>query len=149
MSEEKNLKVLKAVVISMGIVLIVGTIALFIAILQRSQSQTKMEIPIEYKKPEEAAKVVEPVAPVAPPAPVAPVCEYKDVDIPVNSDVISATTEGNLVTILTSKVVKPSVNAISDGKDLTLSTVTSSTAQQIIVYDICAGKVLSRITLAK
>jgi hypothetical protein len=106
-----------------------------------------MEIPIEYKKPEESAKFVEPVAPITPPAPQPPVCEYKDIDIPVNSDVISTTTNGNLLTILTAKMVKPSVNAISDGKDLTLSTVTASTAQQIIVYDICAGRVLSRITL--
>ncbi|MCE3233264.1 MAG: hypothetical protein K0R98_1521 [Rickettsiaceae bacterium] len=120
----------------MGIVLVVGTIALFIAILQRSQSVERVEMPIEIKKTVE----IEPAKPEV-------VCNYKDADIQVNSEVISATTNNNTLTIVTSKQVTPSVSAITEGNHLTFNAVTASIQQQVIVYDLCKGEVISRITL--
>jgi hypothetical protein len=102
-NEERNLKILKRVVVGMGVLLVVGTIALFIAVILRSGNKSK-EV---YKS---SAK--ETVG-----------CTYKDVAIKADGDVISATTNNNILTITTKK--------------------------SVWVYDLCLGDILSKITFVE
>ena len=130
--EEKSLKILKTVVISMGVLLIVGTFALFIAVLQKASSTST-----------EPKKVVYKSAPVeAAPAPIK--CIYKDAELPLKRSIISATTENNLLTIVTKQAKSvQSVSKVQDGNSLTLSADKGQTSQQVIIYDLCEGKALS------
>lgn len=98
-NEERNLKILKTVVHGMGVLLIIGTIALVIAAFFKAQARKG-----SYDKT--AAK--ETVN-----------CAYKDGEIEMGGNIISATTNNNVLTITTSK--------------------------SVVVYDLCKGEVLARV----
>jgi hypothetical protein len=84
-NEEKNLKTLKTVVHGMGALLIVGTIALFIAVFFKAKAHKEV-----YSKTA-ANETVN--------------CAYKDGEVKVDGDIKSATTNNNLLTIATAKAV--------------------------------------------
>jgi hypothetical protein len=104
--EENNLKVLKFIVISMGIVLVLGTFGLFIAVAKRATSHKKPTATVAMEQKSDG-------------------CTYKDANIPDVDKIISATTSGNIVTIIATA---------------------KNNRQQIIIYDLCEGAIKGRIS---
>jgi hypothetical protein len=88
-NEERNLKILKTVVITMGIVLILGTIALFIAVLHRSNNPGK-EV---YNNV--AAKEIATCQQVG----------TNKLTIEVSGSIVSATTNNNILTVVTTDAI--------------------------------------------
>lgn len=102
MSEDKSLVLLKRVVKGMGVVLVVGTFALFIAIGIKFQSSSSARTGKQGG------------------------CDYSSGGVSVKSEVISATTRGDTLTILTAQ---------------------DKGAQEVVVVDLCSGNVLSTFVL--
>jgi|GEM_PF-6832119 len=128
-----GIKRLRRVVITMGIVLVVGTLALFVAAF----------IKFSHTKPHE------PVNTFAATPSVTEKCEYKPTDnIEINGDVINSSVSGNMLTILTGKKKKPlEINKDLQGNSLTLSAKPQQFSQEIVIYDLCKGQVLSHLTV--
>lgn len=103
--EEKSLKLMRSVVINMGILLVVGTLALFVAIIIKSNSSSKKQ------NPAEVSKTILSQCP-----------EYKQEDFSLVGNIISSDNNKGILTITTTK--------------------------QILVFDICHGKVLAKFSSA-
>ena len=101
--EERFIRIMRSVVINMGILLVVGTIALFIMIAVKANS-----------KPDKKVKTI-----AQQEIHYSNGCtEYKQADISLMGEVISSSSENNILTITTNK--------------------------EVIAYDLCAGKIMAK-----
>ncbi len=139
----KDLVILKSVVIIMGVLLIVGTIALFVAVLYKAKQPPKIKEPVATAQP--ASTIVY----TAPPVKETKKCNYKDTQIPISGDVVSASTNNDILTIISRKTTnQQEITKVTNGHNLEMTTnkATYST-QQVVVYDLCEGVVISTIDL--
>jgi hypothetical protein len=128
-----GIKRLRRVVITMGIVLVVATLALFIAAF----------IKFSHIKPHEDDNRF------ADNQTLSEKCDYKPKDaIVVGGDVIGSTVNGSVLTIITAKQKSPlEISKNLQGSSLTLTAKPQQYSQEIVIYDLCKGKVLSQITV--
>ena len=104
MKEDKSLIALKRAVKTMGVMLVVGTVGLFIVIFTKFQSSS-------------IGKVKTVKGP----------CRYQSGEISVKRPVLSATTEGTMLTLLT---------RFDDGQ------------QEVILIDLCSGSKVSSFVVS-
>ncbi len=132
-----SLKILRRIVIIMGFMLIIGIMALFIAVY--------------YKFTHKTASPTNSYAAIAPLPQIPP--EKKCIfaannTLEINSNVISSVLNGNILTLITAaKTTPPVINKIQTGNALTLTATTAHLTQEVIVYDLCEGVVLSRLNV--
>jgi len=119
--EDKTLRIMRSVVINMGILLFVGTIALFVAIFIKANSSDKEEVAnvsnssvvasIQESQVPEKKIVIENQA--------QKVCnEYNKADFSVMGNIISSDNNNGILTVTTSK--------------------------QVMVFDLCKGRVIAK-----
>lgn len=130
--EVQNLKILKSIVIGMGVILVVGTFALFIMLLQRSTSSA----------PEPTKTIVYNTPPSETPAK----CNYKNTQLDIKSPIIHAQTEGDILTVVTQQTKSTKeLNKVQEGNSLSLSAKKTNLSQNVIIVDLCSGEKLSEI----
>lgn len=103
--EEKSLKLMRSVVINMGILLVVGTLALFVAVIIKTNSSSSKQKSVEVSKN---------ILSQCP--------EYKQEDVPLVGNIISSDNNNGILTITTTK--------------------------QVVIFDICKGKVVAKFSSA-
>lgn len=148
-SPQENLGALKLAVKIMGVLLVVGTIALFIAVYIKFSNKPAKS---EYHQPKNiVAEVVAPSVQVAPPAKVeVRNCDFKpSADIELSGSIVNSIRNGNTLTIITEKKLKPAmVNKVQEGNSLTLTAEAAvASPQQIVIVDLCEGEVISRLNI--
>lgn len=124
---------LRKVVIVMGYILVIGTLALFIAVYFKfSNKHSAPANSFATQAPTYSEKCVfQPTA-----------------DIEISDNIISSNINNNILTIITNKKNKPvSANNIQQGDPIILSAITPQSTQQIIIFDLCKGEVLSRLNI--
>lgn len=105
-NEENNLRTLKFIVKLMGVLLAVGTIALFIGIIIKSSIN---------KAPKNKAAHESS-------------CDYQEHNVDIEGNIVSATTNNDILTIVTSD---------------------KNNSQKVIVYDLCSKQVKAIIAAGK
>ena len=90
--EDRTIRIMRSVVINMGILLVVGTIALFVAIIIKSNASSDEKAETA-AKPAEASQTSQDCY------------EYKQADIPLMGTVISSDTHNDILTITTTDQV--------------------------------------------
>ena len=143
-SPQENLGKLKFAVVFMGILLVFGTMALFVAVYIKFQK--KSSIPVN------TSAVVQAMPVQQAPAPEVKTCDFQpDANIELSGRVTNAIRSGNTLTIITEKEVKPAVvNKVQEGNSLTLTAEAPvQVPQQIILFDLCEGVVLSSLNVTR
>ncbi|MDA0782825.1 MAG: hypothetical protein PQ612_10120 [Rickettsiales bacterium] len=90
--EDRAVRIMRSVVINMGILLVIGTIALFVAVIMKSNSSSDKKAESKATTQDEIFKQGECMA-------------YKQVDVPLMGKVISSDTHNNILTITTTDQV--------------------------------------------
>jgi hypothetical protein len=103
--QEKSLKLMRSVVINMGILLIFGTLALFVAVIMKANSSPEKQKPVEVIKSTSGK-----------------CAEYLATDLSVIGNIISSDNNNGILTITTTK--------------------------QLLIFDICKGKVVAKFSSA-
>lgn len=146
-SQQEDLRALKLAVKIMGILLIVGTIALFIGIYIKYGNKSQ-----KHSTTSEVVKTIPaiPAQIIAPAPPQEKACEFKsEADIELTGKIKYSIRNGNTLTIITEKKLKPAViNKVQEGNSLTLTAEAAVEApEQIVIFDLCEGEVISRINV--
>lgn len=149
----KSVRILRRVVIIMGYMLVCGFFGvIFTAYYKFSNRPAKPEIANQEKteaKPEIiATKATQPQIPASAEKP-ATKCAFKQkADLAIYGDITNYSLSDNILTVITAAKHAPTLIKQQEGNSLTLtSQKPSPTPHEIVIFDLCKGEVLSRISL--
>jgi len=134
----------------MGILLVVGTIALFVAIYikfgNKSAEPERYVAKISKPIPREIVQAAAPVVTKT------QTCDFEsNPEIELSGKIMNSIRNGNTLTIITEKTLKPAiVNKVHEGNSLTLTAEAAvESPQQIVIFDLCEGEIISRIDVVE
>ncbi len=150
----KGVRILRRVVIIMGFVLVFGFIALIVAAYFKfnKPNPSVNYIATQQVQPPRADTKIPAASEMIPSLETpADKCTFKqNTDLAIDGDVISYSLNNNILTVVTAKKPKFTIPREQEGTFLTLTAQKpAQSPQQIIIFDLCRGDILSRVHLVE